>query len=379
MTSRAHSDAARLDKLSEIASGHAHAVIEQALVAAKEELGMEVAFFSEFAGRRMLFRKLVGNAESFGWREGEDVPLDDTFCRLLVEGHLPSVIPDAKGDERVRFLDVTGEAGIGSYVGAPVRFSDGHLYGTLCVLSHSSGPSLKERDAQFLRVLARLVAQQLEHDRSLVREATSRVRVHEQRRIGRELHDRVSHLLGVVHQSLELHEALKERNPERAAERLKIARSSTKKAMRWTRDLSQMLRVPESARRLEPMIGETMAHHLPPGMKQSLIVRGDDSSVPSEKREQMYLALREAVRNVARHSGADEVRVSVDVGPERMVGVVEDDGRGFARDATGEVKDSGGLAYMAERASLSGGTCSVESGPGAGTHVEVSIPVDDGD
>ncbi len=336
---------------------------------------MEVAFFSEFAGRRMVFRKLIGDAESFGWREGESVPLDDTFCRLLVEGRLPSVIPDAKDDERVRFLNVTGEARIGSYVGAPVRFSDGHLYGTLCALSHSSDPSLEERNAQFLRLLAHLVAEQLEHDRSLVREATTRVRVHERRRIGRELHDRVSHLLGVVHQSLELHEALKKRDPERAAERLEIARRSTKKAMEWTRDISQMLRVTESVKRLEPLLHETMAHHLPPEMARSLSVRGDDSSVPSEKREQMYLVLREAVRNVASHSGAGQIRVSIDVGPERMVGVVEDDGRGFAG-GVGEVKGSGGLEYMAERASLLGGTCSVESRPGEGARVEVSLPLE---
>lgn len=371
-----NSDAAKkLAKLSEIASGRAHSVIERALVAAKEELGMEIAFFSEFADERMVFRKLIGDAESFGWREGEAIPLDDTFCRLLVEGHLPSVIPNAKDDERVRFLDVTGEARIGSYVGAPVRFSDGRLYGTLCALSHSSDPSLEERDAQFLRMLARLVAEQLKHDRSLVREATSRVRAHERRRIGRELHDRVSHLLGVVHQSLELHEALKERDPERAAERLKIARRSTKKAMEWTRDISQMLRVTESVERLEPLLQEAMSHHLPPEMKQSLIVRGDDSSVPSEKREQMYLALREAVRNVASHSGASEVRVAIDIDPEKIVGVVEDDGRGFTR---GKAKESGGLAYMAERASLLGGTCSVGSRPGEGTRVEVSLPLEDG-
>ena len=224
-----------------------------------------------------------------------------------------------------------------------------------------------------MRVLARLVAEQLEHDRGLVREATSRVRAHERRTIGRELHDRVSHLLGVVHQSLELHEAFKERDPERAAERLEIARRSTKKAMEWTRDLSRMLRVSESAEGLEPLLQEAMAHHLPPGMKRSLSVRGDDSRVPSEKREQMYLVLREAVRNVASHSGAGEVSVTVDVGPERMVGVVEDDGRGFAR---GAAKGSGGLAYMAERASLFRGRCSVESRPGEGTRVEVSIPVD---
>ncbi len=158
-------DAARLHKLSEIASERTPETIERALVAVKEELGMDVAFVSEFDRRRMVFRKLVGDGESFGWREGEGIPLDDTFCRLLTEGRLPNVIPDASADARVKHLDVTGEARIGSYVGLPIRFSDGRLYGTLCALSHSPDPSVRERDVRFVRVLARLVAEQLERQR----------------------------------------------------------------------------------------------------------------------------------------------------------------------------------------------------------------------
>jgi hypothetical protein len=113
------SDAQKLTKLSEIASERAPEVIERVLEAVKEELDMDVAFVSEFVEQRMIFRKLVGEGESFGWQDGGSLPLDDTFCRLLLEGYLPNVIPNAKADERVRFLDVTGEADIGSYVGVP--------------------------------------------------------------------------------------------------------------------------------------------------------------------------------------------------------------------------------------------------------------------
>jgi putative nucleotidyltransferase with HDIG domain len=156
--------AEKLTELSEVASERTRETIERALVAAKEALGMEVAFVSEFSKERMIFRKLVGDSESFGWQEGESMPLDDTFCRLLMEGLLLNVIPDAGNDERVKYLDVTGGAGIGCYVGVPIRFSDGRLYGTFCCLSHLPDPSLQERDAQFARVLARMVADQLERE-----------------------------------------------------------------------------------------------------------------------------------------------------------------------------------------------------------------------
>ena len=367
--------AAKLAKLSELASERAPETIERVLAAAKEELGMEVAFVSEFAGQRLIFRNLVGDAQSFGWREGEGIPLADTFCRLLMEGRLPNVIPDTKTDERVKFLDATGEAGIGSYVGVPIRFSDGRLYGTLCSLSHSPEPSLKERDAQFMRVLARLVAEQLERERRLLREATARTRAHERRRISRELHDRVAHTMGVVYQSLQLYEVYRERDPVKAAEKMEIAKRMAKKAMEKTRDLSQALRATEGGEELEAALSELLRDAVPPGMSRELSVVGDEAPVSVGVREQLFLVLREAVRNTVSHSGASKVTVAVSIDQERIAGVVEDDGLGFDR-KTPEPAECGGLAYMAERASLLGGTCSVDSAPGKGTRVEASFPLD---
>jgi signal transduction histidine kinase len=352
--------------------------IERVLEAAREELGMEVAFVSEITQQRMVFRKLAGEVESFGWKEGESVALDDTFCRLLLEGHLPNVIPDAKADGRVNFLNVTGKADIGSYVGAPVRFSDGTLYGTFCVLSHSPEPSLVEQDARFIRVLARLVAEQIERERHLLSKATTRTRAHERRRIGRELHDRVAHTMGVVHQSLLLYEAYRQHDPRKAEEKLELAKRMASEAMKDTRDLSQALSLAEHEEEeleLEAALSELLRDVVPPEMDKKLIVVGDEDTISDEVREQLFLVLREAVRNTVSHSEASKLSVEVRTNEERIVGVVEDDGRGFER-KTPERVEAGGLAYMAERASLLGGTCSIESAPGEGTRVETSFPLD---
>ena len=74
------------------------------------------------------------------------------------------VVPDARGDERVKNLGVIREAGIGACVGVPLRFSDGRLYGMLCALGRSPEPSLERRDTRFMRALGRLVAEQLERE-----------------------------------------------------------------------------------------------------------------------------------------------------------------------------------------------------------------------
>ncbi len=163
-TDRATESGSRLEGLADLASSRPPDPIERTLALAREALGMDVAFVSKFEEDRMEFRALEGDAGSFGWQEGGGVPLEGTFCKRVVDGRLPSVVPDAGSDGRVSGLEVTREAGIGSYVGLPLRLSDGRVYGTLCCLSHSAEPRLQERDARFMEVLARMVADQIERE-----------------------------------------------------------------------------------------------------------------------------------------------------------------------------------------------------------------------
>jgi signal transduction histidine kinase len=110
-------------------------------------------------------------------------------------------------------------------------------------------------------------------------------------------------------------------------------------------------------------------------MEGELSVVADESAISAEVREQLFLVLREAVRNAVSHSGASRMSVEVRTDRERILGVVEDDGWCFDQKLR-ERSEAGGLAYMAERASLLGGSCSIESAPGQGTRVETSFPLD---
>jgi signal transduction histidine kinase len=185
----------------------------------------------------------------------------------------------------------------------------------------------------------------------------------------------------VVHQSLLLYEAYRQQDPQKAAEKLDLAKRMTSEAMKDTRDLSQALSLSEHEEEeeeeleMEAALSELLRDIIPPEMEEKLIVMGDENTVSDEVREQLFLVLREAVRNTVSHSGASKVSVGVRTDEERIVGVVEDDGRGFDRKSSKRA-EAGGLAYMAERASLLGGTCSIESAPGEGTRVETSFPLD---
>jgi GAF domain-containing protein len=138
--------------------------IEEMLSAVREVLEMDVAFVSEFAGDRMVFRTLEGDAESFGWREGEGFPIDESYCKRVLDGRINRVVPDAKAEDATKDLRVTSEADIGSYAAVPLVLSDGRLYGTLCCVGHARDPWLRERDLGLMERVARQLIEQLERE-----------------------------------------------------------------------------------------------------------------------------------------------------------------------------------------------------------------------
>ncbi len=97
--------------------------------------------------------------------------------------------------------------------------------------------------------------------------------------------------------------------------------------------------------------------------------RSDD--LPFTARETVFRIVQEALANVARHSSASVVDIVLENGTNAVKLIVKDNGRGFA---THEPHDGLGLSSMRERAEVSGGTFKIESTPGQGTQIEVTIP-----
>ena len=141
--------------------------IERLLSTIRGALRMDVAFVSEFAGDRLVFRKLEGDAESFGWREGESFPINESYCKRVLDGRIPDVVPDAGDEDATKDLRVTSEAGIGSYCAVPLVLSDGRLYGTVCCVSHEPDPWLRERELGLMGRVARLLIGHLERDANI--------------------------------------------------------------------------------------------------------------------------------------------------------------------------------------------------------------------
>lgn len=105
------------------------------------------------------------------------------------------------------------------------------------------------------------------------------------------------------------------------------------------------------------------------------------ADVPMAVKIAIYRVLQEALSNANRHAGVVEHWVRLWGAPERICLEVADDGRGFEPpdlDTPGvtEHADHIGLLGMRDRVTLLGGAFHLESSPGHGTKITVSIPLD---
>jgi two-component sensor histidine kinase len=91
-------------------------------------------------------------------------------------------------------------------------------------------------------------------------------------------------------------------------------------------------------------------------------------------RRNLFLAVKEALNNAAKYSGAAELFLRIYRQDRQLVVVVEDNGGGF--DPAQAPAERNGLANMAQRMHEIGGLCQLNSGPGAGCRVIFSVPMD---
>jgi len=89
----------------------------------------------------------------------------------------------------------------------------------------------------------------------------------------------------------------------------------------------------------------------------------------------IFRILQESLTNVAKHAHASLVEVVLKQADEKVILEVRDNGDGFSLRAPRK-PNSYGLAGLRERAHLLEGEVCVDSSPGLGTHIRVSIPMD---
>ncbi len=128
------------------------------------------------------------------------------------------------------------------------------------------------------------------------------------------------------------------------------------------------------AEALRDACGEVERRH---GLPVRLTLPGDEGRLPELPHDialGLYRIAQEALSNIIRHAAACEARVTLRISSRRASLSVADDGAGFDAE---EAHQAGGLglASLEERAGLLGGVFRIASAPGAGTKIEVAVPI----
>jgi signal transduction histidine kinase len=97
--------------------------------------------------------------------------------------------------------------------------------------------------------------------------------------------------------------------------------------------------------------------------------------LPAEIRHDLFLAVKEALNNVLKHSGASEVLVQVSAQEETVQIVIRDNGRGIDPGETASGRKGNGLANMRQRVEGRGGRFDLDSVSGKGTRLSLSLRV----
>jgi PAS domain S-box-containing protein len=195
----------------------------------------------------------------------------------------------------------------------------------------------------------------------------------ERRRISRELHDDTAQRLAalLVHLRLVGQEDADERRETLMLE----LREGLQEVAEGVRRIARGLRPPalEDAgvvAALQAHIRNLFENHT---IRTSFDAGAVDPLLTEDGKLVLYRVVQEALSNVVRHSGAAMVNVSIKKEGSEVIALVEDDGAGFDARWIGDGAGLG-LVGMEERAASAGGSVRVESVPGGGTRVRLSIP-----
>jgi two-component system NarL family sensor kinase len=269
---------------------------------------------------------------------------------------------------------VDGTGGLRYHASIPLYAQQKQL-GVLNVAS-ADWRELSAEDLRLLYTVGDLLGIAIERARLFARSVQLGA-VEERNRLAREIHDTLAQGLSAIALRMETADALLETGADqgRAKEALRqglaLTRANLEEARRSVLDL-----------RAAPLEGRSLAEALAvlaqktgtQSLKVNFEAVGGHRPLPVRIEVGLYRMAQEALANAVRHAAAHEVTLRLVTTPDQARLSVEDDGRGF--DPSHMAKGRYGLIGLNERAKLLGGSLTLETSPGAGTRVEVVVPLE---
>jgi signal transduction histidine kinase len=260
-------------------------------------------------------------------------------------------------------------------IGLPL-LADSELVGVI-VLGHDKANAFDARELPLLGLLANQVTLAVRNAKAYLYSEELAI-FDERNRIAREIHDGIAQSLAFTAMKLDLASRLLERDPTRVQSELETAKNTLREQIKEVRRSIFALRPIDLERLgfLETIKGYVKDFGEQNRIQATLEILGEPQLSPTNEAV-MFRILQEAFNNIAKHSKAKTVNVSLNVDSSGTRLSISDDGVGFDPAAlTGVVSSVGGLGLqqMRERLQARGGQFEFRSSVGAGTRVTAVLP-----
>jgi two-component system nitrate/nitrite sensor histidine kinase NarX len=270
-------------------------------------------------------------------------------------------------------LGICARVGYGSLVSVPIRLQQ-RVLGEVD-LFYNQDVTLSVEDRDLYDALAGHLANAVENLRTqaLVREAA----VSEERAmLARELHDSIAQALAFLRiQVTLLRQALQAQQKEQVEKILNEIDLGVKESTNDVRELLVHFRTRTNEDDIEQALRVTLQKfEHQSGVKGQLEIHGHGVELPSDVQLQVLHVIQEALSNVRKHAKASLVQLIVYRGPNWTF-VVRDNGVGFQLSPQRLDDTHVGLHIMRERAERIGAKVTVDSAPGAGAEVRITLNI----
>lgn len=191
----------------------------------------------------------------------------------------------------------------------------------------------------------------------------------EARRLSRQLHDAVGPNIAVGLQRLDLIDFYLDSDPEKARALVVSGQTALREAVSMVRSLAA-----ETRAVIEPgSLADALADYLDTfsGIATSVQAQADLAILSVHAANEVFLVLREAIRNAATHGDPSRITVVFRSSRSNLIGTVTDDGVGFD---PASVERGTGSSSMSERAALLNAQLTIRSEPG-NTTVTLDVPL----
>ena len=333
-------------------------------------VGAEYAALGIVGEHGMIERFITSGISEEDQRRIGHPPVGRGLLGIVFHENRPLRVPDVMADPRRAGFPV-GHPPMTSFLGVPVQI-EGTSIGRLYLTNKKDVVEFTVADERLVEMFARHAGIAI-HNARLHEEVQRMAVLQERERIGQDLHDGVIQGLYAVGLSLEDIGEQMAADPTEAEARVERAIDSIHSTIRDIRNFIFSLR-PEYLE--DSDLGGGLAA-LADEFRRSTLIDVDldlatDLSVPPEVAMHVLQLGREALSNVARHSGATRVIIDLTVDERSLRLTIADNGRGYD---TTVVPPAGhrGLGNMRGRAEALGGSLIIESGS-EGTRVVFELP-----